>query len=237
MVHSRLSRFEEKNARNRIAIGLIGSAALLLFLGVFGLKLLIGFSVLVDKIRGVSTPPQSLQQSILLPPVLDQLPEATNSATITIRGTAKAKNQVIVYVNDVEYKRTTVPETGTFEFTDIPVDEGNITARAKLIDAKQNTSELSNIVSTSIDRTPPKLTVDAPSDNTTVNDGTHKVLVTGKTDEDTKVTISGRIVVVKSDDSFSYTMPLNDGSNKLDITSVDSAGNKTSIVRSITYQP
>ena len=237
MVHSRMSRFEEKTARHRIAIGLIGSLTILVFLAVFGLKLLIGFSVLVDRIRGGSSPSTSTQQSILLPPVLNSLPEATNSATITISGTAQSKDQVILYVNNAEYKRITVPDTGTFQFSDIAVDEGTVTASAKILDSKQNASDLSNVITTVIDRTPPKLTVDAPADNTTINDGTHKVLVTGKTDQDMNLTISGRIVVIKSDGSFSYSMPLSDGANKLEIVSTDTAGNSTKVERNVTYQP
>ncbi len=147
MVSSRLSRFEEKSARHRIAIGLIGSIGILILIAAFGLKLLIGFSVLIDRIRGGSAPIQSTQASVLLPPVLDPLPEATNSATITVRGTAQSKDQVVLYVNSIEYKRMTVPDTGTFIFSDIPVDEGNISITAKLLDAKQNASEVSAPVS------------------------------------------------------------------------------------------
>lgn len=237
MVTSRLSRFEEKNAKHRIVIGLLGSVAVLLFIAFFGLKLLIGFSVLVERIKGGSSPSQSPQQSVIIPPVLDQLPEATNSATLTISGTATAKNQVIIYVNDKEYKRIPVPDSGSFQLSDIPVNEGSVTVSAKLLDTKNAVSDLSNIISTVDDRTAPKLTVDAPQDNAIVNDGTHKVLVTGKTDEDMKLTITGRIVVVKSDGSFSYNMPLNDGANKLEIVSTDAAGNSTTITKNVTYQP
>ncbi len=238
MLRSRLNRVQEKSARHRIAIGLIGSVALLIFLALFGVKLLIGFSVLVERIRGSTTPlPSSNGQTILVPPVLDQLPEATNSATLTVSGTAQAKNQIIIYLNDKEYKRATAGDNGTFQFTDIPVDEGTVTMSAKVTDGKNALSDASNVVTTTIDRTPPKLTVDSPSDNATVNDGTHKVTVTGVTDEDMKVTITGRIVVVKSDGSFTYSMPLNDGANKLEVVSTDTAGNSTTVVRNVTYQP
>lgn len=237
MVSSRLSRFEEKSARNRIAIGLLGSVGILVLIAVFGVKLLIGFSVLIDRIRGGSAPIQSTQQSVLLPPVLDTLPEATNSATITVHGTAQAKDQVILYLSAIEYKKMTVADNGTFVFSDIPVDEGTMSVTAKALDAKQNISDVSAAVTTMIDRTPPKLSVGAPGDNATVNDGTHKVLVTGKTDSDMNVTISGRIVVVKSDGSFSYSMPLSDGANTLEIISTDAAGNSTKVEKNVTYQP
>lgn len=237
MVYSRRSRVEEKSARHRIAIGLIGSIALLVFIALFGLKLLIGFSVLVDRIRGGSNQQQPAQQALLQPPVLNHLPEATNSATLTINGTGTAKMQVVIYVNDEEHSRLMIPDSGSFQITDIPAKEGTMTISAKLLDAKNTTSDLSNVVTTTIDRTPPTLVVSSPADNATINDGTHKVTVEGKTDEDMRVTITGRIVVVKADGSFSYSMPLNDGPNKLEVISTDAAGNTTTIVRNVTYQP
>lgn len=238
MVGSRLSRTEEKTARHRIAIGLIGSIALLIFFAVFGLKLLIGFSLLVDKIRGGTTPVDQSSQSVLLAPVLDTISDATNSATLTIGGTAQANDTVILYKNGTEYKKLPIPDTGVFRITDIPVDEGAVSFYAIITDQKNRTSERSNTVSTTVDRTPPKLVVDSPSDNTTINDGSHKVTVTGLTDnDDIRVTITGRIVVIKSDGSFTYHMPLNDGQNKLEIIATDPAGNTTTVTRMVTYQP
>lgn len=236
MISSRLRRVEEKNASRRIAIALFGSVAILAFLGLFGVRILIGFSLLVDRIRG-GTPQIQQQQAVLLSPTLDPLPEATNSATLSVHGRATAKQQLILYVNDAEYKKLTVENDGTFAIDDIPVDEGRVSISAKLTDGKDNTSDLSNVIVTTVDRTPPKLTIDKPEDNMTINDGTHKVTVNGITDEDMKVTINGRIVVVKSDGSFTYSMPLNDGANTLTILSRDFAGNETKMERKVTYQP
>jgi hypothetical protein len=237
MPYSRLSRVEEKSARHRIAIGIIGSITILILLGVFGIKFLIAFSVLVDKLHGGSATQQPAQVSVLVPPVLDQLPEATNSATISISGTATPKDQVIVYLNTTEYKRVSPDSTGAFQLADIPVDVGTVTVSAKLTDGKKNMSDPSNTITTVVDRTPPKLTVSSPTDTTTVNDGTHKVEVTGITDPDMNITITGRIVVVRSDGTFDYSMPLNDGANKLEIVATDAAGNSTTVERNVTYQP
>ncbi len=235
MISSRLRRVEEKTASRRIAVALIGSVALLVFFALFGVRILIGFSLLVDRIRGSS--PQQQQQSLILPPVLEPLPEATNSASLSVRGRGIPKATLSLFVNDAEYKKLTVSEDGTFDVADILVEEGTVTISAKQADDKNNVSDLSNVITALIDRTPPKLTVDAPADNTTVNDGTHKVAVSGITDEDMKVTINGRIVVLKSDGSFTYNMPLNDGENKLMIISHDPAGNETNVERKVMYQP
>ena len=236
MVSSRLRRFEEKYAMRRMVLAVIGSLALLVFVGIFGLRILIGFSLLVDRIRGTS--PQTQNTTVTIQsPVLDPLPEATNSATLTIHGRGTSKAAVIVYVNDTEYKKITASDDGSFTFEDIPVEEGVFSAAAKITDDKNNASAMSNIITTTIDRKPPKLEISDPEDNKTVNDGTHRVTVQGITDEDMKVTINGRIAVVKSDGSFTYAFPLNDGENKLSIVARDVAGNETKVERSVTYQP
>lgn len=236
MVLSRLSRVEEKKASRRIAIAILGTLGLLVFVAVFGLKLLVGFSLFVDRIRGGAPAPQP-QQALILPPVLDPLPEATNSATLTIHGRGTAKLQVILYVNDKEYKKLPVDDNGSFQVERIPVDEGLVTVSAKLLGDNNAISDLSNVTTTTVDRTAPKLIVNTPADGTTINDGTHKTMVTGITDDDMKVIINGRIVVLKSDGSFSYGIPLNDGENKLSVISKDMAGNETKIERTVTYQP
>ncbi len=236
MTTSRLRRFEDKKASKRLYMAVAGSIALLFFLLFFGLKILIGFSIFVDKIRG-TTPQQATQSDVLLPPMLDPLPDATNSASLSIRGKADPKKTVIIYVNDKEYKKLITTDTGSFVLDDIPIEEEKITISAKLLGDKDQTSDLSNVISTSIDRTAPELELTKPSDGATINDGTHKTIVEGKTEEGMRVTVSGRIVVVRVDGSFIYSMSLVDGENALTIVSTDPAGNQTKIERRVTYQP
>ncbi len=233
---SRLRRVEDRRAAKRLIMAVVGSFTLLVFLLFFGLKILIGFSVMVDKIRGGS-PQQALVSDVLLPPILDSLPEATNSATISIRGKSDPKKEVVVYINDKEYKKLTTDDKGEFTIENISVDETSVTVSAKRKGDKDQTSALSNIISTTIDRTAPKLDVTKPTDGTTINDGTHKVTVEGISDESTRISVSGRIVLVRADGSFTYQMSVSDGENILEIVATDEAGNQTRVERRVTYQP
>lgn len=236
MISSRLGRFENRKAQKRLLIAIGGSIGILLFLAVFGLKILVGFSLLVDRLRGnSSTNPQS-QSNLLLPPVIDPIPEATFSSTLSISGRGTAKTQVIVYVNDKQYKKFAVSEDNTFTLSGIPVEEGEVTISSKITDDKGNTSDLSNIIKVTIDQKPPMLEVTKPDDGAKIQDGSHKATIEGKTDEDGRVTINDRIVVVRSGGTFTYAMPLSDGENVLKIVATDPAGNHTTIEKRVTYQ-
>lgn len=233
---SRLRRFEDKKASKRLVMTVAGFVAIIILLLLFGLKILIGFSILVDKIRG-SNPAQLSQKDILLPPILDSLVESTNSATISIHGKSDPKKTVIIFVNDQEYKQVTTTDAGDFTIDKIPVYEEDVTISAKLKGDKEELSALSNIISTLIDRTSPTLEVVKPTNDQIINDGTHKTLVEGKTEEGMRVTVNDRIVVVRTGGSFTYLMALSDGENALTIVSTDHAGNQTKVERRVTYQP
>ena len=55
------------------------------------------------------------------------------------------------------------------------------------------------------------------------------------TDDNIAVTINDRMVVIKTDNSFSYGYPLNEGDNILNIVATDAAGNQTTVQRKVTY--
>lgn len=235
MATNRSGRIEEKKQKRRLAVAVVGSMGLLIFFAVFGLKILVGFSLLMDKLRG-TTPASQTQQSLLLPPTLDPLPAATKSATLTVTGIGQENTLVILYVNEDEAKKVNVEAGGTFEARLTNLVDGTNTISARASDEKGNTSDLSNIVSVIIKDEPPILELSSPADNTTVEGDSNKVTVSGKTEENTQITINGRVVVVRSDATFSYDYPLNNGDNKLTIIATDNAGNATTIERMVKYQ-
>ena len=235
MIFSRSGRLEEKKQKKRLIMAIGGSVVLLAFLGLFGVKLLVGFSLLVDRLHGSAPVPSTQSQTIILPPVLDPQPIATKSSTLKITGSGEQGLTVILYINEKETKKTIVTKDGTFS-TLLTIKDGTNTLSAKLADDKGNMSDLSNILSVSAKSTPPILEVESPEDNATINGESNLVTVSGHTEDGTSVTINGRLVVIKTDNSFSYPYPLNEGDNKLVIVASDQAGNKTQIERAIKYQ-
>ena len=234
MTTFRSGRLEENRQKRRLTVAVVGSVGVILFFALFGVKILVGFSLLVDKLRGTS--PASLSiQNLLLPPILDPILSATKSATLTVSGRATENARVIIYVNEEEEKKISVEKDGTFASNLTTLREGINIISARTLDDKDNTSDLSNVLTVLIKKTPPILELSSSEDGASVTGDTNKVTVAGKTEENTSVTINGRVVVVRSDNTFSYDYPLNEGENKLTVAATDTAGNTTSIERTITY--
>ncbi|MCX6794218.1 MAG: hypothetical protein NTY06_03900 [Candidatus Gottesmanbacteria bacterium] len=235
MAFSRLNRVADRKEKRRLLLAIAGIIAIFALILLFGVKALIGFSLLVEKLRG-STPTTAQQsQTLILPPTIDQPPVATNSATISVTGKGQTGLTLILYVNNSEYSQFPLKQDGTFVKSAIPLTSGSNTISAKLTDAKGNLSDLSNIVSVTYGNTPPKLVISDPIDNATVNGDPNTVTINGMTDDNVTVTVNDRMVVIKTDNSFSYSYPLNEGDNILNVVATDAAGNQTTIQRKVTY--
>lgn len=234
MARSHFRRYQEHQQERRLLLSLVGIIGVLAFLAFFGLKIFVGFSLLVERLRG-GTPSAQPIRNIVLPPTLDPLPIATNSATVAISGAGTAGHTLILYVNDGEAKKAAITRDGIFTISSVKLDEGLNTVSAKQTDANGNISDLSNVLDIRVKRTPPSLDISSPSDNSTIGGDTDKVAVSGTTEEDASLTINGRLAVVAVDGSFRYDFPLSEGINTLTIVAQDPAGNRTTIERHVTY--
>ena len=234
---SRLRRYEEKKLKKRFILTIFGSLAILAFLFIFGIKILISFSLFVEKFKGN---PQTAKPApaVILPPTLNPLPEATNSARISVSGSGQPGLTLILYLNGSEYQRLPVEKDGNFTFDNVAVEQGKNSLSAKLTNGKGDISDLSNLININIELTAPSLTVSSPPDNTTVNGDQNSVNVSGSVKDDfVSVTVNGRLTVVASDGSFQYNLPLSNGSNTIEVKATDAAGNVTAVTRHVTYQP
>lgn len=236
MLQSRLRKFEEKRQERKIIGSLIGIIAIFLFLVIFGVKILTAFSILVDNIKnGSKKSTTTTQNQLILPPELDPLPSATNSASIIITGKGTAGLTAILNINQLDTRETKVGDDGSFKFTSVPLTSGINSFTTKLADDKKNVSTDSEILTITYIKSKPKLELSSPSDGAKVTGEQNTIAVTGQTDDSNTVTINGRFVVVKNDGSFSYDFPLSEGDTTLKIIATDIAGNQTDIERKVSY--
>lgn len=236
MIPSRIRRHQDEVDRKRIMMAIGGSIALLVFLLLFGVKILVGFSLLVDKMRGASPATTNPANVLIFPPTLDSWPNATNSAKLALTGTGEKDLSVIIYVNDSKFDTIDVEDDGTFEIDDLPLKEGENAISAKHENDKGKTSDLSNVITIVYDRKKPELIVEKPENESTVEGESNMVEVAGTTEEDASVTVNDRFVVIRSDYTFTYSYPLNEGENILTIVATDPAGNTAKTERRVTYK-
>lgn len=235
MIHTRRGRLEELKQKKRLGLAIVGSISLLIFLAAFGFKIFVGFSLLVEMLRGTPAQPAQQAQKRIFPPVVDPLPIATRSGALRISGTGEPNLTAIIYVDNAEAKKTVVAGNGNFFVSLTPLKDGEHTIQVKLTDNRGNSGNPSELTKIMIKSTPPILEVTAPEDNSTVNGDRNVVKVEGKTEEDSSVSINGRLVVVRTDNSFTYDYPLSEGDNTLTIEARDVAGNITKTERTVIY--
>jgi hypothetical protein len=237
MYTSRLGKYQEKKLINKLVLTIVGSIALVLFIVFFGLKILINFSLLVEKIKsGNSKDPTQNALVIIEPPILDPLPIATNSGALVVSGHATPGLTLVLSLNSKEVKKISIDKNGVFNIKNITFQDGDNTISAILVDDKGNKSDISNIISTSINKKQPKLDLDQPEDNANIFGDDNSILIKGKTDEGNTVTVNDRIAVVDTTGAFTYKQSLNEGNNTITIIASDSAGNQTKLERHVTYQ-
>ena len=236
MIRSRLRNYQDKKERRQIILTLGGIGAIVIFFAVFGVKLLVGFSLLVDRIRGNTPTSQQQTKDILIPPQLDSLPTATFSGQIKVTGKVKGNVNILLYVNEVQSEKTTSEDDGTFLFPDVSVKEGTNVISAKTSDDKNTMSELSNVLTILVKKSKPTLDITEPQDNAEISGDKQSTNIIGKTESDNTVTINDRFAVVQSDGTFTYKLALQEGEQPLIIIAKDVAGNETKLERKIRYR-
>lgn len=168
---------------------------------------------------GVSVPPSR--------PFLSQPFEATHSATITLQGSSQAGLKVILLHNGVPTEETTPENDGTFTF-DVSLERGENRFSAVAENDKQERSNPSSEFVIVYTTDAPKLDVTEPADNATITQQKQNPLtVRGSTNPGTRVFINDQMLFVASDGSFTGSVQLSQGENKIAVKAVNRAGIET----------
>jgi len=226
---------EEAKLKKR-AIGL-GILTLLLvgFLVIWGIPFLIRFAVFLGDLRSSSEPEVVNDAIPPLPPKFSFIPEATNSATISVSGFAEKGAKLDIYFNEELFVETVSDESGEFEVEKVNLQEGANTIFAYAFDEAGNESEMSKRIEIVYDSQPPKLEVESPKESMVVYD--QRFEVKGKTDlEGVKVTVNDHVVMIEKEGQFTYPIDLAEGANKIKIIAEDMAGNKAESEATVTYK-
>lgn len=214
-----------------VFIGLITAGYFFLY---YGLGQIVNYAFLLRPSKTASTD-TSLQQSpqILVDPVLQDLPFATNSASILISGITTPEQFVDFYQNNEKIDSIKSDFDGNFAFQ-IYLKPGENSVYVKSSDVytkKSKTSKRSTILFLDA---PPELTLENDLDGKTVS--TQFIDIKGSTEKEVFVQINSAPVVVRADGSFVFPFKLKDGDNEINITAVDVAQNVTKKSMRVKYQ-
>src|SRR3989338_1394411 len=230
----RLSRREERKVVKRIVYLSVFSIILAVFLITLGIPLLGKFADFLNFVFRKNEISQVVTNSKPRPPIIDLLPQATNSANLMISGFSEDDTKVVIY-NDSQNAGETKVENGKFQFENLKLTDGQNEISAKAISKSCKESDFSQGVKVILDKEPPKLEVDTPSEGQSFSQD-NRIRVSGKTDKDAQVYANGFLASVTSDGDFEVLVPVLEGETTIEIKATDDAGNTKVETRKVNYK-
>lgn len=174
------------------------------------------------------------ETATLAPPVLSIPFEATNSASITVKGYSTSGAKVNIYHDDEIIETIKVGSDGSFESQPIFLVLGTNNIYAKSMDDKDQESFESKTFKIFYDREKPNVAVTDPKESSISTDQ-DKITIVGTTDEDAQIYVNNIRQIVDSSGKFQATVPLNSGENNIIIKAVDPASNFREIARIVNF--
>ncbi|MDO8487622.1 MAG: hypothetical protein Q7S45_04965 [Candidatus Curtissbacteria bacterium] len=225
----RLNRREEKATVKKIVYLFVVSIFLLIFIFTLGVPMLGKFADFLDVVFKNKTQEQvSTDKFIPQAPILDPLPDATNSARLSISGFSATDGKILIFDNDEKVGETT-SQAGKFRYDDFILNDGDNNIAAKAISGQGKESDFSQVKKVAFLHKEPRLDVDNPADGQSFS-GNNRIRVSGKTDQNVQVWANGFLANTNLDGAFEVFVPLAAGDNNMEIKAVDLAGN-TKIVK------
>ncbi|MEK9178285.1 MAG: hypothetical protein AAB801_00730 [Patescibacteria group bacterium] len=228
---SRLRKKLERKSRRNVLLSLLGISILGIFLLKLGIPFLSDVSYRIGSLFQTQSNEQSLSDEFVSTPILNPLPEATNSAEVNISGSSLSGYEVLLYINGELDDREKV-RNNEFSF-EKSLTEGENIIKLKA-SFKDRESEFTDPVVINIKTAPPLLEIETPTDGQEVSK--KSLEVKGKTDMGARITVNGYWALMEGE-NFSYTLELNDGDNEIKVEAVDEAGNKTERKIKVKYSP
>jgi len=171
------------------------------------------------------------------PPVIDPLPEATNSAILEVFGEAEFSSELSLFLNGKVINNIIIGDSGKFRVGDIGLNDGENIIFALATNMAGNKSQESVRQTIILDKEPPKLKIEFPENKQSFSGDEKEVVIRGETEGDATITVNERKVVIDLGGRFEAPYSLTDGANTIIILVGDRAGNQTKEELIIYYRP
>lgn len=219
-------RQEEKKFTRKLITSLTIVAVSGIFVIFFGLPMLakiVFFTSGGSQKQSKNTTDASLA---LLPPTLDPIVTATNSARINVSGYSISDSTITVVVNGEESAKIPTDKDGKFNTTEIILKEGENKINAFVVRKDQESSPSATYI-VNYKKSNPKIEIFSPQNGARIHQDSRDIYISGTTDAGNRLTINDRLVIVQNDGSFNFKVTLSDGDNTIKLQAADEAGNKT----------
>ncbi len=208
--------------RNQSRFFILLSVILVIILAVWGIPMFIEY------VAGSGNEGRESQTVSSIPPqrpVLNPLPEATNSATIIVEGFSSPKVETQLFLDSFQKDSLVTTNEGNFRFVvELPKGEHSVMVKAVGDGGKSSDSETRRVF---FDNAALSLEVSEPKEGAEIIGGKYRLLtVAGKVNKpEVTLKVGGNFVKVGNDGKFSGTYELAEGNNEIGIVAVDPAGN------------
>ncbi|OGG22360.1 hypothetical protein A3D03_06715 [Candidatus Gottesmanbacteria bacterium RIFCSPHIGHO2_02_FULL_40_13] len=218
-------RQEEKKFTRKLITSLTIVAVSGIFVIFFGLPLL---AKVVYFTSGTQKQTQNTSDTslALLPPTLDSISTATNSAKINVSGYSISDAAIIVVVNGEESTKIPTDKDGKFNSNEISLKEGENKINAFVVRKDQESSPSATFI-VIYKKSNPKIEISSPENGARIRQDNRDITISGTTDPGNRMTINDRLVIVQNDGSFNFKVTLTDGDNAIQLQAIDEAGNIT----------
>lgn len=235
---TRLTRTSEKQNKKQALYFTIASILIIAALVQFGPLIVNTFGNLIYSFRGGVEENNQISGSVVLnPPVLKEIPNASQESLISFKGIAPEKNGTVeIYINDELVDEVEIGDDLNFVVKDILLSPDQNTIKARFV-KKDKTSPFSDEIKTSYIKDKPKLEISFPGDNSSFTRADKSITIKGMTDPDNTVNVNGFRAIVEGNGAFSYQHELNDGENTINVEAHNSAGATTLTTLKVTYNP
>lgn len=216
--------YRQKKSKNRSGFYFLLSIVMVVALIKWGIPGFLNFLAGPSKKGTVNTTTDTLPPQV---PVLSAIPEATNSANISVDGYTEKGVKVSILDNGNNVGEVTTGDDGSFSIP-IKLVDGNNEIQAKAADVAGNESQ-SQSKTVVLDTKAPEIKIVTPANGAEFfGSANQQVEVKGAVDDaHTEVTLNNSFVRVAGDGSFDQKFKMSDGDNKITLVATDTAGNQS----------
>lgn len=236
---SRLEKYLQRKKRKRIFILIVAVIIISYFFLNYGISFLINSvlffrSLQQTKNYSVINKNYANKNDLYLLDIED-IPIATNSSKIIIKGSTFNLARLIFYLNDKKVAEKNLITNESFTQTiDNLIEETNNEILIKGLNKENKIVKESKKYLVYYKKNKPKLEIVEPEEGKKINQSS--VIIKGKTDKETIVRINTYPVVVDALGEFEHEVFLTEGENKIKIQAEDLAGNREEKMLTIIYE-